>query len=212
MKHIKLFESFLNESSNELSEENITKILDDSRRLTIVSINNFSEKNDSCEFDAVIKGVFMKGEAVFNIKMELQSNLEGYKAEVSGDNGDYHVIITKELDEKETGAYAAPKFARRPAAGDKGYAYVAKQFGASPGPKKKTKGSRTEEVKENQEPEEPKYRLYNTLKGKYVKSSENTKVTGFTDNEEEAKQFTKKESTKISPYVNSDLWNLELVK
>lgn len=144
MKHIKLFENF---SSNELSEENITQILNDSRRLTLVSIKNFSDKNDACEFDAVIKGVFMKGEAVFAIKMELQSKLEGYKAKVSGDNGDYHIIITKSLDEKETGAYAAPKFARRPAAGDTGYNYVAKQFGATPAPKKKNKNSRTEEVK-----------------------------------------------------------------
>ncbi len=41
------------------------------------------------------------------------------------------------LDEAETGAYPAPKFARKPAAGDKGYNYVAKKFGATPAPKKK---------------------------------------------------------------------------
>ncbi len=51
------------------------------------------------------------------------------------------------VNEKETGEYPAPKFARKPAAGDKGYNYVAKQFGATPAPKKKKKGSRTEEAK-----------------------------------------------------------------
>lgn len=47
--------------------------------------------------------------------------------------------------EKETGSYPAPKFARKPAPDDKGYNYVAKQFGASPAPKKKKKDSRTED-------------------------------------------------------------------
>lgn len=63
------------------------------------------------------------------------------------DSNKFFVYGDDEVDEAETGAYAAPKFARRPAAGDKGYAYVAKQFGATPGPKKKKKNSRTEEVK-----------------------------------------------------------------
>lgn len=50
--------------------------------------------------------------------------------------------------EQETGAYASPKFATRPAAGDTGYAMMSKAFGSTPGPKKKKKKSGTEEVKE----------------------------------------------------------------
>jgi len=60
-----------------------------------------------------------------------------------------HIKLFEEfkIDEAETGAYPAPKFARKPAAGDSGYNYVAKQFGATPAPKKKKKNSRTEESK-----------------------------------------------------------------
>jgi len=59
-----------------------------------------------------------------------------------------HITLFEDfkVEEKETGAYKAPKFAIRPAAGDTGYAMVAKEFGATPGPKKK-KGSKTQEVK-----------------------------------------------------------------
>jgi hypothetical protein len=52
------------------------------------------------------------------------------------------------ITEQETGAYSAPKFAKRPAAGDTGYAMMSKAFGSTPGPKKKKKNSRTQEVKE----------------------------------------------------------------
>lgn len=60
-----------------------------------------------------------------------------------------HVKLFEEfsLDEGETGSYPAPKFARKPAPGDTGYAMVAKEFGATPGPKKKKKNSKTEESK-----------------------------------------------------------------
>lgn len=60
-----------------------------------------------------------------------------------------HLIVFENfsITEKETGAYKAPKFAVKPAAGDTGYAMVAKEFGATPGPKKKKKDSRTQEAK-----------------------------------------------------------------
>lgn len=53
------------------------------------------------------------------------------------------------VDEAETGGYAAPKFAIQPAAGDTGYSMVAKAYGATKGPKKKKKNQRTQEVKED---------------------------------------------------------------
>jgi hypothetical protein len=50
------------------------------------------------------------------------------------------------LFEQYTGSYKPPKFVFRPAADDTGYAMVAKYYGATPGPKGKKKGQKTQEV------------------------------------------------------------------
>jgi hypothetical protein len=128
MKHIKLFEAF-NEAAH----------------------NGFRTKSETSKLNKLAYDGLKKIGHNFAIK-PFDSNLnymqEWNEAKRSPDLFDDFTEADRKkfgIDEKETSAYSAPKFAMRPAAGDTGYAYVAKQFGATPGPKKKKKNSRTQE-------------------------------------------------------------------
>ena len=127
MKHLKLYENFINE-----------EVLPSMNKI-VKSITIYLQSQPGGN-----EGLRKKGDKYLDLdNNELTKNevIKWYK----------FLIKTKELTkdgklvEKETGSYPAPKFARKPAAGDKGYNYVAKQFGADPAPKKKKKNSGTEE-------------------------------------------------------------------
>jgi hypothetical protein len=131
MKHIKLFENFSNEGYNydPKDGESIESWWD---RLSLHDVGNVSVEI-GCNFRDL------------SPKKPGSSEYEKHKwNDLSKEIQDSIKDEYFKANEKETGSYPAPKFARKPAPDDKGYNYVAKQFGATPAPKKKNKGSRTE--------------------------------------------------------------------
>lgn len=151
MKNIKLFEEFLKESQGNTSLGTYY-ITNDGDMCSVKTDSDDAEHNFTDE-DFV---EWTKDDKDDEITALICDAISNQFDEIDSDdiqlfNKDYdieHKTImfdwSNEIDEKETGAYPAPKFARKPAAGDKGYNYVAKQFGADPAPKKKNKGSKTE--------------------------------------------------------------------
>lgn len=139
MNHIKLFEEFsVNESSFKTGDK--VKVSEGSgtasgRIATVVDKSKI--KTDGTGVPTNVQGAYKKVDWSREVAIQYE-------------DGEYNTMfnnrLTKVIDEAETNSYPAPKFARKPAAGDKGYNYVAKQFGTDSAPKKKKKNSRTEEA------------------------------------------------------------------
>jgi len=142
MRKIKLFEEFLNEGTP-LSTSDTDKIKD------VIKSNSFMSLRKPLT-DAGFKVDFvLEPYAMYTVTKKGSSDKIVIINKKYVDNPEFvHGEIAMGLLEKETGSYTAPKFVVRPAAGDTGYAFVAKEFGATPGPKRK-KGSKTQEVSEN---------------------------------------------------------------
>jgi hypothetical protein len=147
MNHIKLFETFVNESTfkpgDKVKVSGGSGVASD-KIATVVDRSKI--KTDGRGIPTNVEGAYKPVDWSKEVAIQFD------------DSGDFGTMFKnrlfkkgefgfKEANEKETGAYAAPKFARKPAPGDTGYAMVAKEFGATPGPKKKNKNSRTEESK-----------------------------------------------------------------